>query len=350
MDREYYRKKVKHLVTSGELKDDNNVTKLISEILHDDEIYEETKSDWDRFFVDEIKEERDLNHILDKLHSEIYKLEHEKQNNWKNRFLQSYYKVAAVLLLPLLIAGSYLYMEAFKTENELAALTSFEVHAPDNSRVKCVLPDSSVVWLNSASSISYSSNFNSDRKIDLKGKAYFEVVHKVSNKPFIVNFLNGEVDVLGTKFYISSRENGNFNVVLLEGSVDAKLKRESMKEKSILLKPNTMLVSTKNGNVVKNVNAKNLVAWIDGKLVYRNTPLKYVFTRMSDFYGVDIVLEDHLLNKLSYWGEFKDEDIEEVLRLMSMTLPIRFKVLPRKKNKDGVYSKKKVIIYNKINN
>ena len=73
-----------------------------------------------------------------------------------------------------------------------------EINAPDAARVEFMLPDSTIGWLNSGSKLKYCTSFNENRKVELKGEAYFEVKHR-NQSEFIVSLDNLDVKVLGTK-------------------------------------------------------------------------------------------------------------------------------------------------------
>jgi len=342
MTKEDFNNRLNYLNSLDNSDIERNIKQLISEINEDEGIDSLSESDWEEFFNSDVIIDKDLSHILHSIHHEI---ENDKKKittiSLSKRIIKSYMKVAAVLMIPILAMSSYFYTISKK---QYAINSVIEVKAPDNSRVKCILPDSSVVWINSGSSVSYNYNFVDNRQIKLKGKAYFEVTHTNNDAKFSVSFKNGNVDVLGTKFSISSNRNGNFNVVLKEGKVKASIIKEGKNKKEIILKPNQMLVSTKDKSIIKKVNAKNITAWIDGKLIFRNTPLKYVFSRISDLYDVNIVVEDEELYKLTYWGTFKDEKLEEILKLMSLNLPMEYEIKQRRLLKNKTFTRKKVLI------
>ena len=65
------------------------------------------------------------------------------------------------------------------------------------------LPDSSRVYLNHNSSVSWDEEFK-ERKITVEGEVYLSVT-KDDQRPFKVITEQGEVDVLGTEFFISAR-------------------------------------------------------------------------------------------------------------------------------------------------
>ncbi len=324
---------------SGEHK---YLVELFSELEGHPEFSEFLKNDWNRFFDSENNVNKDLSGVLNRLHKEIEAIEEENKPSFTKRLINTYSRIAAILLLPLIAASVYLYSVQDKRSVTNETVPMAEVVAPANARVKYTLPDSSVVWLNSGSHIKYSTAFAKNRHIELKGKAYFEVTHD-SYHPFSVSFPNGKVEVLGTKFSVSTKDNGDFYVTLVEGKVRALVGKDN---KPVILIPDQMLAVNGNDFLVKSVNAKNSVAWINGKLIFRDTPFNEVAQKLSDWYNVDVIIKDPSLNRITYRGVFKDENIENVLRLMSMTLPIRYKELPREITKsNGTYKKQKIIIY-----
>ena len=336
---------LKYLESAKRSGEHKYLTELFAELENNKEFDDFLRSDWNDYLNSKTRTDKDLSDVLRKLHAEIEKIGKEKRDIRLMRFFNTFSRIAAVLLLPLTIALLYFALNTTHIPDRGSKESLTEVYAPENSRVKYVLPDSSVVWLNSGSGIKFYSTFEK-RNIQLIGKAYFDVTHQKDN-PFSVVFNNGKVEVLGTKFSVSSKENGNFNVVLVEGRVRALVGKNNI---PVILKPNQMLTVNGEKHFVKEVKAANIVAWKDGKLIFRDTPLRSVFERLSDWYDVDIRIEDEGLNNITYRGTFQDENLEEVLNLMSLTLPIKSKVLPRKVLPDGTFEKKKVIIYSLNNN
>jgi len=323
---------------SGEHK---YLTELFSELEDHPEFSEFLKNEWDKYFDSEDKTNKDLSGLLNKLHKEIELIESRKKSSFTKRFISTYSKIAAIFLLPLLATSIFFYYQSTHTQFSSGVTAMAEIHAPENSRVKYTLPDSSVVWLNSGASIKYSALFATNRHVELTGKAYFEVTHDKVN-PFTVSFVNGKVEVLGTKFSVASKDNGDFNVTLVEGKVRALV---GIDNKPVVLSPDQMLAVNGSHYVIKEVNAGNVVAWINGKLIFRDTPFAEVVKRLSDWYDVDINIKDNSLKQITYRGVFKDESLDGVLNLLSITLPVKYKKLPRVKRPDGKFEKEKIFIY-----
>ncbi len=101
------------------------------------------------------------------------------------------------------------------------------VKAPLGEQVTAVLPDNSVVTLNSGSRLEYARRFESwpliataKRRVTLQGEAFFEV--EKMDRTFVVESFNAQVRVLGTAFNVWAREHDNMpetRVSLTRGSV-----------------------------------------------------------------------------------------------------------------------------------
>ena len=113
-------------------------------------------------------------------------------------------RIAAVLVIvSTLVTIAYLYSFETKKVEPLVNNTIFK-ETPLGSKVTTKLPDGSLVTLNSGSKISFSEEFDENkREVHLTGEAFFEVVHNL-NKPFLVRMDGDVVRVLGTSFNIRS--------------------------------------------------------------------------------------------------------------------------------------------------
>ncbi|WP_333820216.1 FecR domain-containing protein [Ohtaekwangia sp.] len=74
-----------------------------------------------------------------------------------------------------------------------------------NEVLTVYLPDSTRVWLNRNSSLSYSKDFNASRKVKLQGEGYFQV-RKDASRPFEVSTRTTAAVVLGTSFNVKEED------------------------------------------------------------------------------------------------------------------------------------------------
>src|SRR5690606_4954570 len=108
-----------------------------------------------------------------------------------------------------------------------------QIFIPKGHQYKLTLADGTKVWLNSASTLIYPSNFTgNERHVELSGEGYFEVA-KNEGMPFIVTANGVKVNVLGTQFNISAyKEEQHIRTTLVEGSV-----RLFHDDHTVILKP-----------------------------------------------------------------------------------------------------------------
>lgn len=324
-------------------KEKNYVESLFSEGVNNSELRHHLEKDWDITVKDTSTSDVNLNHLLDEIHHIIRKKEILKRNQPVQRMMRAYMKAAAILLLPVLIAGGLLYKSLSTQSKPVAELqTTAMIYAPLGARVSFNLPDGTTGMLNSGSHLTYSLPFNNDRKVSLEGEGWFEVSHD-ENHPFELSVNNSKLKVLGTSFNVSAYSVENYvEVVLKEGKVEFS---DSNSEKKVMMRPSERLIF-QNGSITKTVSdpAKyNL--WTEGKLVFRGDLMGEVARRIERWYNIKIILADKELEKYSFRATFEDDKIEEVLRLLSMTSPIRYEIAPRKLLSDGTFDKEIVTIY-----
>jgi len=289
----------------------------------------------------------ELNHLLDHIHHLIRNKENSQRKSPVHRIIRLYSKVAAILLLPLFIVGALTYGYISKSITVPAEqVVSSVIHAPYGARVSFNLPDGTVGWLNSGSSLTYSLPFNNNRKVALDGEAWFDVARNEKN-PFEVCTGNSMVKVLGTSFNVSAYRREHYvEVVLQQGKVE--FYHNNLPEK-VILSPSQKMVF-KDGKVdLSMTDPSKYRAWTDGKLVFRGDNMTEVAGRIERWYNVKVILVDQDLEKYSFRATFEDDSLEEVLRLLSMTSPIVYKIAPRVMKSDGTIEKVIVSLYKRAN-
>jgi hypothetical protein len=292
-----------------------------------------------------------LSQLLDHIHHLIHKNEYEKRNTVFRKVVNIYIKAAAILILPLIITAVIGYgnlkkdfissVKSVKEEVKEESASS-TIIAPFGARVAFSLPDSTTGMLNSGSKLTYSIPFSGNRNIKLEGEAWFDVKFNESN-PFEITAGNSTVKVLGTSFNINAYPAENYiEVVLSKGKVEFSDKNNNSK---VTLFPSERLIS-RNGSISKSVtDPAKYYGWTEGKLIFRGDLMAEVGRRIERWYNVKFELADRDLEKYSFRGTFEDDTLEEVLDLLSMTSPIRYKIRPRNIKADGTYEKEIVTIY-----
>ena len=295
--------------------------------------------DWKSQLESNLISNRDLKPILDKVHHRIRLNETNKVI--RLNFMQHFQRIAAILIFPLILSFlAYFYFQNKPT----ATIPSFaEIECPMGVRTKFQLPDGSTGYLNSGSRLKYPVQFNGERKVELVGEAFFDVVHN-AEIPFHVNTRNLDIKVLGTTFnVIANEDEPTEEIVLQTGSVD--VSSRSGKQLA-LLSPNEQLTLDieKRTFAKKEVEASQYTTWKEGKLVFRNENMQQVARRLSRWYNAEVVVDDRLLDDYTFHATFIDEPLDEVLKLLSITTPLSFKEEKRKSDTEGVFQKRKIVL------
>ncbi len=216
---------------------------------------------------------------------------------FKNGFRNYGRLAASVTILCSVMAGFLL----FKGTNNK------EIHTAYGEIKSVELPDGSNIFLNSNSTLSYSTanwKEGNDREVTLKGEAFFEIKEQGSLKRdrFTVHTDGIDVEVLGTKFNINSFRTVT-KVVLQSGSV--KLSSNRPNTQPLIMKPGEMVNFDKKEfqfQLIK-VNPKIYSSWKDMKFVFENTSVKEIAVIIEDKYGIKVNLLGQGLAERKISGE-----------------------------------------------
>jgi transmembrane sensor len=209
-----------------------------------------------------------------------------------------------------------------------AAPVFHTIQTPRGGTYELTLPDGTKVWLNAASSLKYPVSFTGNRReVELIGEAYFEV-YKDKSKPFLVKNKKLNVEVLGTHFNMNAYdEDKEVKTTLYEGKV--KLVNE---KGSLLLKPmQQAILNTYNSSMnIKEVDSEEAISWKNGEFVFESELISSVMQKISRWYDVEVVYEGPI-PAYEYVGKIsRDNNISAVLKLLSLTNTIRFKIEGRR--------------------
>lgn len=334
-------------------KENNNHLKIgysVHDLIHsawvlkdkdkEEELEHILRKQWYELFEQEIEEETSLDHVLHRIHYDINTRDKDDIKEGSIlRISRWFTRIAAILIVPLSIYSGIQFFGKRPGKD----LTWIEIKAPAWSRTQFSLPDGTTGWLNSNSSIRYYENFDRKRDIILNGEVYLDVSKNEKN-PFKVRAGEIMVTVTGTKLNIASYEDEDIvEVVLEEGEV---ICSNIEMQDSYILKPNDHLTFNKNTrdfNVGATSNEK-YSSWKEGKLVFRNDPLDVIARRLARWYNIEIELKGDFSNKPTLRATFLDENLDEVLRLLRLSLSVNCEIEDPEIQEDGIYSKIKVII------
>ncbi len=229
------------------------------------------------------------------------------------------YSAAAVIVALFFVLGLKIGAVQEKPINIIAdGVIQMEYSTPYGVKGKIVLPDSSIVWLNSGSKIGFPSKFTGkSREITFNGEAYFDVKKDSMFPMKIKTPHNLNVVVTGTSFNLHTYiEDSFFSLYLSKGKVNIQDKKGNVihmlkEDESIEYNFKAKEIKTK-----KALEPSSIVGWKNGWLIFDEEDLTSVFKKMERWYGVSFKIPSHfnLNNKLT--AKFREESASQVLDLM----------------------------------
>ncbi len=284
--------------------------------------------------------------LLDRIHHRIRLQETQVRKKQRTivRYIRILSRVAAVLFIPLVIYLWTIRDNIFIAESELVYS---EIKCPPGTRTMVNLPDGSRGWLNSGSTLVFPNEFKGrTREVKLTGEAFFDIKTN-PKKPFLVSGESIYVKAFGTSFNVMSYPEDRINeVTLVEGSAEVLAKKGGRMQSLGTLEPGQVFLFDRvhSSYDISTADVEKKISWKNGKLIFRDDTFKDVVRRCNRWYNVNIVILDKELNAYTYVGTFQNETLDEVLKLFSLTAPIEFHDLGRKRNNDGTFDKRTIYL------
>lgn len=261
--------------------------------------------------------------ILDNLLHENARQKETSASGSPNAWL---FAAASVIILSSVALIGYFTLTREKDNSPIAKAIQYNYEsAPGGVKKTVMLPDSSVVTLNSVSELKYPTRFSDTlREVYLTGQAFFEIT-KNAKAPFIVHTKNFSTRVLGTSFDIRSYENETNNHVAV---VTGKVRVMTPEGNSQLLLPHDMTSYSEHQKTLKKstFDPAFLLAWRNGIIVFDHATFDEVTTYLARWYGVEFRVEKGLKVKGLYTGEFNKEALITVLKGISYSSHFSFRV------------------------
>lgn len=183
---------------------------------------------------------------------------------------------------------------------------------PRGMDFKVTLHDGTEVWMNAESTIEFPASFTgNERKVNLKGEAYFKVARNES-KPFIVNLGDKTIRVLGTEFDVRNYASEVSQVVLVNGSVllcDADGKEEAT------LKPGESASWMEDETPwISKADIYGTTQWLEGLFYFEEHALGLVLRDIGRWYnyGVEFKNEKHYNYKVHFSAD-RNDDIQHII-------------------------------------
>lgn len=199
-----------------------------------------------------------------------------------------------------------------------ANMVNYEI--TQGQKVEGTLPDQSTFVLNAESSLNYDADeWQSNRKLNLKGEAFFKVQ---KGETFEVVTPYGQVKVLGTQFNVFSRK-GVLEVKCRSGRV------------AVLSKNNNTLTELTKGQVVRvkdnkivdnwELNMADEMDWRDGVFRFKKVPLETVINELERQFEIKIKTQNINIEEILTCN-FQNKDLDTALKTTISPLGLQYEI------------------------
>lgn len=198
---------------------------------------------------------------------------------------------------------------------------------PKGATAKLVLSDSSIVYLNSNSTIRYPSTFAAQKRhVHIQGEAYFSVKHDKS-RPFTVAGGGQQIQVLGTEFNVNCYTPNHVITSLITGKVQI-----DYRDQHAALRPGEQAFYdlAKNNFTVQKSNNSEVLAWKNGRFSFTEDNIHQVLDKLNDWYQIDGSDVRYQSNDRFSGSIKRTEKLSDVLRQLEKISSYKFKIENRR--------------------
>ena len=236
----------------------------------------------------------------------------------KTRF--SFSQIAAIFIVVLGIGGMTAYFIFY-------AVNRKQVFTAGEQQKNLQLEDGTKIHLAGGSELELDADYNgSNRKVKLKGSAYFTVEHD-EKKEFVIDAGSIFIKDLGTKFDVKTGTDTIF-IKVDEGSVmiyngkGLNITLEAEEQAYYVISSGQLKITVENDSYTKRAPIK---------LIFENQTLKTVVGGLNQMYSADIRIANPALENCRITTSFNNEKLETVLEIIAETLGLTVE------EKDGYY-------------
>ncbi len=193
-------------------------------------------------------------------------------------------------------------------------------------RDSLTLSDGTRITIGPLSSVTIDGGYGQKtREVEVRGDAWFDVIHD-SGKPFTVHAGNAAIMDVGTTFAIRSDSPDGVAVSVSSGSVSLR-HLNTPAQQGVILRAGDVGVLENGGQVVarRGMASDEDVAWMQGRLVFRDASLGEVMSSMRKWYGIEIQATDPALAGRHLTATFNGESADRALEVIRLALGVDMK-------------------------
>lgn len=197
---------------------------------------------------------------------------------------------------------------------------------PRGGEFKIILEDSTEVWLNSESTLSYPEVFSStERRVRVTGEAYF-AVKPDAKRPFYVETDEQTVRVYGTAFNVRAYADDPCVYTTLEhGSIS--ITRADAGSGEVLLSPGHQALLNREDHKLnmRIVDPQVITSWRHGRFVFEEQPLASIMRDLSRWYDFEYEFASPELEQIVFMGSIpRYADFASAISIIEMSGGICF--------------------------
>jgi transmembrane sensor len=236
---------------------------------------------------------------------------------------------AAASILVVLSAGLLIrHINSAKTPQ-----IAYEViKVPNGIKKEITLPDSSVIYLNSGSSVTIPSDFgDKKREISFTGEAFFIIKHN-ARKPFTLHAGKLLITDIGTSFNVKAYpEEKQISVAVETGSVAVKKNMAAGKSTMLAdaMTQNQQLIYNKvnDTHTLGKIPSANIAAWHNNQLRFDNASFAEMAAQLKRWYNVSVKLNGPEMQGRRYTIGFDNEPVDHVLDVLTKLSGTTYQVI-----------------------
>jgi transmembrane sensor len=282
-----------------------------------------------------------IQHEMARREAPVYSI-HESRSTARHKLRRSsafkqVFKYAAIILI--MLTGGLLWftlVENVEEPTEYTETTYHQVRTEFGEQKEINLSDGSYIILNANSSLEYSANQGEENDVDIRldGEAYFSVTSRENGNfnsgkdLFRVETVDGTVNVLGTSFTVSSR-NEKTRVVLEEGEVlvlPGHLKEKA--EPGLIIQPNELVEFSRLNTAIirQEVDTRVYTSWKDARLILQSTPMAEVVERLEQTFGIPVNVRDNSVLNRTISGSIENTDLNTMIQILGELMSVHVEV------------------------
>jgi ferric-dicitrate binding protein FerR (iron transport regulator) len=277
-------------------------------------------------------------------------VQHTAARSGKHRITRLYKHLATAVAIVLVLILSIHYTSVLLNTKpkDIADHFKNEVATERGSKSKVMLPDSSLVVLNSDSRLTYDNGFNRNtREVRLTGEAFFDVKHD-SKKPFIVHTEKTDIKVLGTTFNVRNYPQEDLmETSLIKGKIELTFNDE--KNSRVILNASEKIVISKSGlsktdkdkpmsweeDIFKLTRIALIdstiaeLAWLDNKFSFVNKSLSQITKELEREFKTTIIFGNEAAKNYKYTIHTDNYDLNEIMQIIKLSKDINYRFISK---------------------